>query len=225
MQDLGIWQAIGMWRSGQKLEEFTMYGLPILWWARTGKYLQFIGGLVAVLDLIGPNKMANAASNLGITRRTASVEAKREIQTLRALITLLQQKPRARGLGNAIELLSKEHSTREAKKIWSVSPLVVLLCVLITLPCALFLEVTVRHLGWPKDEPIVVVISSVCDVMSVIGLVGLIGLFSAFGLWLLVGPACSAVAWLLKIGRVAHIAKWVAFCFVTIGFHLDLLGS
>lgn len=225
MQDLGLWQAVWMWCSGQKLEEFSMYGLPMLWWARTGKYLQFIGGLVAVLDLIGPDRMVDTAAKFGAARQTASVETKREIQTLRELINCLQKKPSARALSNAIELLGKEQYIRKTKRIWIVSPLVVALCVLIALPCALLLEVTVRHLGWPKDTPIIVVVSSISDAVSVIGLVGLVGLFSAFGLWLLVGPACGAVAWLLKIGRVAHIAKWVAVCFVAIGFHLDLLGS
>lgn len=34
-----------------------MWGLPLLWWARFGKLLQFVGGIVVVLDLIGPRRL------------------------------------------------------------------------------------------------------------------------------------------------------------------------
>jgi hypothetical protein len=52
--DLGLWDAVSMWLSGQKLEDFSMWGLPMLWWARTGKLLQFTGGMVVIVDLLGP---------------------------------------------------------------------------------------------------------------------------------------------------------------------------
>ncbi|WP_143086919.1 hypothetical protein [Lentzea flaviverrucosa] len=42
-----------------------MAGISMLWWARTGKLLQFIGGLVVVLDLIGPQRIGH------ITRQTS----------------------------------------------------------------------------------------------------------------------------------------------------------
>ncbi|MER5388209.1 hypothetical protein [Saccharopolyspora sp. NPDC002686] len=57
VQDVGFWEAVGLWLSGQKLENFTMYGCPMLYWARIGKCLQFIGGAAIVLDLIGPQRL------------------------------------------------------------------------------------------------------------------------------------------------------------------------
>ncbi|WP_093274283.1 hypothetical protein [Saccharopolyspora shandongensis] len=66
VQDLGFWEAVGQWWSGKKLEDFTMYGWRMLYWARFGKYLQFVGGLVVVLDLIGPERMRRISTRIKI---------------------------------------------------------------------------------------------------------------------------------------------------------------
>ncbi|MEV6232781.1 hypothetical protein AB0L88_33450 [Saccharopolyspora shandongensis] len=71
VQDVGFWEAVGMWWGGQKLEDFTMWGWPMLWWARIGKCLQFLGGAVVVLDLIGPTRFHQAALYLRTIRRKA----------------------------------------------------------------------------------------------------------------------------------------------------------
>ncbi|MBQ0925918.1 hypothetical protein [Saccharopolyspora endophytica] len=64
VHDLGFSEAVGLWWDGQKLEDFTMYGLPMLWWARMGKYLQFVSGAMVVLDLIGPAWFRRAGSRI-----------------------------------------------------------------------------------------------------------------------------------------------------------------
>ena len=37
---------------GVPLEDAVLWNLPMLWWARIGKLLQFAGGIVVVLDLL-----------------------------------------------------------------------------------------------------------------------------------------------------------------------------
>ncbi|MGW3467320.1 hypothetical protein ACWDKQ_02335 [Saccharopolyspora sp. NPDC000995] len=69
VQDVGFWEAVGLWWDGQKLEDFTMYGWPMLYWARLGKYLQFIAGAVVVLDLIGPDRFRRSALRLRVRSR------------------------------------------------------------------------------------------------------------------------------------------------------------
>ncbi|WP_243789891.1 hypothetical protein [Saccharopolyspora gloriosae] len=57
MVEVGYWEAWSLWWSGVKLEDFAMWGLPFLWWARIGKLLQFAGGAVVVLDLVGTDRL------------------------------------------------------------------------------------------------------------------------------------------------------------------------
>jgi hypothetical protein len=57
MQNLGILEAIARWFDGQKLDSMTLYGWPILYWGRLGKLLTFIGGAVAIVDLVGPEAL------------------------------------------------------------------------------------------------------------------------------------------------------------------------
>lgn len=73
IQAIDYYQAWSMWWSGQKLdEEFAMWGMPFLWWARGGKFLQFAGGLVVVLDLIGPERFQQAATKFNDASRSIS---------------------------------------------------------------------------------------------------------------------------------------------------------
>ncbi|MEV6232782.1 hypothetical protein AB0L88_33455 [Saccharopolyspora shandongensis] len=66
---MNFFEAISLWWNGQKLEEFTMYGWPMLYWARLGKYLQFLGGAVVLLDLIGPDRFRRSALRLRVWSR------------------------------------------------------------------------------------------------------------------------------------------------------------
>lgn len=49
---VGYWEAWACWWSGVPLEDAVLWNLPMLWWARIGKLLQFAGGIVVVLDLL-----------------------------------------------------------------------------------------------------------------------------------------------------------------------------
>ncbi|MCX2953141.1 hypothetical protein [Lentzea sp. NEAU-D7] len=57
MQSLSYWEAWGRWWAGDSLAGTTMWGQQMLFWGRTGKLVQFAGGLVAVLDIVGSDRV------------------------------------------------------------------------------------------------------------------------------------------------------------------------
>ena len=72
MQSLSYWEAWSMWWSSHKLDSFSMWGLPILWWGRIGKLMQYGGGLIIILDLIGPKRLESAVVAIGRSSRTVA---------------------------------------------------------------------------------------------------------------------------------------------------------
>lgn len=63
MQSIGYWEAWSHWWSmDRSLGGMEMWGVPIPWWGRIGKLLQFSGGLVVVVDLIGSDRLNRAAA-------------------------------------------------------------------------------------------------------------------------------------------------------------------
>lgn len=73
MQAVNYWQAWSLWWSGAKLEDFAMWGIPMLWWARIGKLLQFAGGAVVIIDLIGPARFATLGRRIKYFSRLANL--------------------------------------------------------------------------------------------------------------------------------------------------------
>jgi uncharacterized integral membrane protein len=69
VQSIGYWEAWSHWWSmDRSLGGMKMWGVPIPWWGRIGKLLQFCGGLVVVVDLIGSDRLNRAATK---TRQAA----------------------------------------------------------------------------------------------------------------------------------------------------------
>ncbi|MEV7042232.1 hypothetical protein [Amycolatopsis sp. NPDC051061] len=64
MQVVGYWEAWSLWWSGQKVDGMEMWGLPMHAWARMGKLAQYAGGLVAVLDLIGHERLNKTSTSI-----------------------------------------------------------------------------------------------------------------------------------------------------------------
>jgi hypothetical protein len=53
-----------------------MWGLRILWWGRIGKVLEFLGGALVIVDLIGPERFRILALRVRVRqRRLASLDA------------------------------------------------------------------------------------------------------------------------------------------------------
>lgn len=70
MQNLGILDAIDLWWGGQKLDNVAVYGWPMVWWARLGKYMQILSTLTGMLEL---SKAQWAHHNEGIRRLSDNV--------------------------------------------------------------------------------------------------------------------------------------------------------
>lgn len=56
MVSIGLGQALDIWFSGRKLDEYAVYGLPAIWWNRAAKFLAFLAGSTIILDAIGPKR-------------------------------------------------------------------------------------------------------------------------------------------------------------------------
>lgn len=69
MQSVGYWEAWSIWLSGQKVDEFQMWNVPLLWWGRIGKLLQFTGGLSVVIDLVGSERLRRLSEAISSWRR------------------------------------------------------------------------------------------------------------------------------------------------------------
>jgi hypothetical protein len=52
-QDLNVFSAWGFWFAGHALAEMSMYGIRMLIWSRIGKILEFLGGAMILVDIIG----------------------------------------------------------------------------------------------------------------------------------------------------------------------------
>ncbi|RCG28978.1 hypothetical protein DQ384_21720 [Sphaerisporangium album] len=58
MADIGYLDAWQMWLSGNPtLRDADLFGLNMLWWGRLGKIGAFLGGMTAVLDVLGPERI------------------------------------------------------------------------------------------------------------------------------------------------------------------------
>ncbi|MEU0515594.1 hypothetical protein [Amycolatopsis sp. NPDC006125] len=93
MQTIGYWDAWWAWWHGRSLAGYEMWGLPTLWWGRIGKLLQFAGGLIAVLDLIGPARLARLQrALLPFARQVREIETRegtRRLGRLRSAVTVI----------------------------------------------------------------------------------------------------------------------------------------
>lgn len=57
-----VWSA---WWSGRQTTTVPLCGLPMLWWGRVGKLLQFVAGLAVVLDLVEPERLRAVGTRAG----------------------------------------------------------------------------------------------------------------------------------------------------------------
>ncbi|MDI2029859.1 hypothetical protein QFW96_14605 [Saccharopolyspora sp. TS4A08] len=65
LQAVGYLEAWSLWWSGAEVKGFAMWSLPVLWWARIGKLLQFAGGAVVIIDLVGPERFKQLSNRMG----------------------------------------------------------------------------------------------------------------------------------------------------------------
>jgi hypothetical protein len=64
VQSVNLWEAFCLWWDGKSLSGLSLWGVPFLILGRIGKVMQYTGGLVAVLDLIGENRLREGAKKV-----------------------------------------------------------------------------------------------------------------------------------------------------------------
>lgn len=232
MHDIELWEAVGRWFSGEKLEGFAMYGLPLLWWTRIGKLLQFIGGLIIVVELVGPDKFKRAQS---------------VVESIRAPYSAFVRDFFAdHAVSNAefLDLSIREHywwegADEAALKGFAPRPPRLLLkklennSIFVSLACSAAVAFMVyeiyinRHLSQYLENS-----ESQGEVLNTLASVAVSSVFSGGALLLflsLVGCVEHVFRSLVTLAnagsRPSHPLRWAAFIFATIGFLLDLLGS
>ncbi|HEU5469402.1 MAG TPA: hypothetical protein VFV67_02025 [Actinophytocola sp.] len=83
----GLDSVFSNWFAGRQASSITLFGLPMFWWGRIGKVLQFFAGCVVVLDLIGPERLRAAAELARIQKKEAG-RWRNRIQELEDLLGL-----------------------------------------------------------------------------------------------------------------------------------------
>jgi hypothetical protein len=60
--NVSIVEAVDRWVDGDPtLRDSYLWGMKVMWWGRLGKLAAFLGGLVTVLDIIGPQRLKEAS--------------------------------------------------------------------------------------------------------------------------------------------------------------------
>ncbi|SED59742.1 hypothetical protein SAMN04489727_8519 [Amycolatopsis tolypomycina] len=231
---MGQWWDLWMrWWAGEKVDGAQLWGLPMLVWGRIGKGLQFAGGLTVVLDLVGPERLRAFGKRLYVVNWTKKVASPAEgVSVVVAVVTLL-----AYLAFFALTLAGTvfgwaEHLIRPVKDLvawakpvldsfWFQYPLV-LLIFFIALGSALAAKPksraearSVGRLGC-LFAPVVLVAAI---------LAGLILLPWAVVIYGICWPLSRGIAFLLDHKKPGWIVYVVAFAFVVIGFHFDMLAS
>lgn len=199
MQSVGYWQAWDLWLHGVKLDNYVMWALPLVWWSRIGKLLQYVGGTVVVLDLIGPERMVQISHKLKRIPRALLRWTNRQARndpvgyfiimcTSGLLFSLIP-------IGIAVGFTAKRCG------LWDQR------CQLSSVTSAVeaFLRLPALH----ADFAVFMIV----------------GLFEAMLILSTIWIVPFLLAKVFAVGRRANLARWIAFALLTVGFHFDLLGG
>lgn len=221
---VSLWEAWARWLNGNKIEDLTMWGVRMLWWARIGKLLEFAGGLVVVLDLVGPERLRKLSERTRQTRTRL-----RQTPPTKAVGERANAKTHANTLllttGGSKWEPPRPVSLREAEQrgIAVSSP---------WMSCVAFLAGTLSAGLW-------IYYNDAGTWFGALVLPLLIGCLTAWVLlWVLplvvyLGAALALVAAqhlmllsaMVFADRPGHPTRWAAFLLVIVGFHFDLLAS
>lgn len=58
MSSVGYLEAWARWFDGDAtLRDAELWGLPMLWWGRIGKFAAFLAGMTLIMDIVGPERL------------------------------------------------------------------------------------------------------------------------------------------------------------------------
>lgn len=77
MQSVGLFEAWGLWWQGKSVQGMSLWGiLPVLVIGRLGKVMAFIGSVVAVIDIVGPDNIRQWADRIRRSGDEASLNVR-----------------------------------------------------------------------------------------------------------------------------------------------------
>jgi hypothetical protein len=190
------WQ---VWAEGRSASAEPLWSETVLWWARTGKILQFAAGLTVLLDLIGPERLRRSG------RRARERAATVYVQLIR-MRRMPEQTPNGAvqmalglflfGINLFLLGLLATDWALATRSLATLAPFVVAPVVLLT-----YLLV-----GGPEK--------SAGARLPLLGLA-----------WLATGLLLGPLVAILDKANPGHILRWLGLILFIAGFGLDLLGS
>jgi hypothetical protein len=245
MHDIGLWEAIRLWFSGERLDSYSMLSISFLVWGRIGKVASIIGGLVVILDFVGEQRLRDWGTTL-------------QDQPLRRLFTRIGESWLAAGvvllaitqiatvvdryMGGPIRSLVEPVSGPISRNVagwraWAAVAIVV----------ALALGASqAREQGWHRTGRMLTwswrlsagLVGLAFLVEAIDGILGLVAILLIWGvaIWLLarlvdatiyaLNPlVIKPIAWSLARESPGQPIRWAGFLMLLVGQMLDLLAS
>lgn len=105
MPSLGYLEAWARWFDGRPIGNYYLFGLPVFWWARIGKLMEFAAAFTAVLDIVGPERIQAEAGKLGAYGWNEAIERFRKerarVSRLRKWLREIHERLPSMPLGDA----------------------------------------------------------------------------------------------------------------------------
>lgn len=240
------------WLSGVDLNGYILWGLQIRTWARIGKLLQFLAGLVVVLDLVGPKRLRSFARRIGAhglheARRRAAHARERVTRILEISHEIRSQElkiPRRRSFESmtrtqreavkSMNALSKENEAL-------IGPVLVFRTIGFLVACGLaagllfiipdWKAIHAADLpDWMRYVVFAVVMISVKPISRASRpaldlLLIKTAVFARNTYALLVYCVSYPIVAILDVSKPGYSLRWLALVLLIVGFHFDLLGS
>lgn len=215
-EPLGLW---GRWLSGEKVDNDRLWGRPMLWWARTGKLLQFAAGLTVVLDILGPGRLREFGARLRRQSWHQLAERLRGAAMAAAAILLL-----AYYLAwGALVVLDPPRDVARRVLAVLLGPIGAVAAVLTLLLLGIvFYTLRQRDRDEPKVDDEVLALARRVNFFLVGGLPLLLWTVLTRGVLL---PITNGLVRLFDRDEPGHPVRWPAFFLFLIGFGFDLFAS
>jgi hypothetical protein len=200
VQNVGLWESWALWWEGASLQGMSLWGMiPLLVVGRIGKIMSFIGGVVAVVDILGPDRIRQWASR---TRDGGGAIAS---TVLDALIRFFD---------------------REVIKVCNRTYTVAKIVVRVLFTAAVVGAIFLARLWTDPDSPTWFVVLVYAGIGFGVALVMF---FPTVVLFIFAPNAIEKtvenVARVLQHARWELTVRWSGFALIAVGFSLDLLAS
>jgi hypothetical protein len=211
MNKVDFIQAWKIWLSGGRLEQYSLWGLQILWWGRIGKTLEVIAALTIVADIVGPERLrmfgkSLAQSELREIAKRAVAEfinvfdpnSRAKVRmTISVLVAVLV------GIWFFVARLIMYWAKFSPSFVW------IIVTVLKLIIFALIGMITGFFTSWLVLNYAVLVLSLAAAVLAL------------FIDYLMIKP----LAWILEREEIERLIKVISVAVLLVGFHFDLLAS